>query len=402
MSEIIEKMSLEDIHKIKIKMENEKILEKYTFPQKPSSDGYYHIYVKDLAKKSGRRAIKAKTLEALQEKLISHERGSLGEARKTFKDVFECVCQRKLNLAQGEKAISVKNTVNRMEQSYNRFFKETVFETLFIDEITENDIDLICTSNLTKYQLKKKAFDQLKGILKQCFEFALKKKYITVNPYIYIDFNEYKNSLIEETDISERAYSQSEVELILNSIRVQEIKYPYKTTSWASELQILMGTRIAEICSLTWDDVSDLYINIDKQQLLNDGDYTTVHHTKTYKKRQFPINNEIREYLKRLKEHHERYYPESIYLFPGEDANVITKKQVKDFFDYRVKSLKLQKKGLTLGLHSFRRNNISKALEKTSGNVILVSEIFGNSPLVVAKNYKLPSSLEEKRKAVDW
>jgi hypothetical protein len=41
-----DKLTIEDAWKI-IK------LQEYNFPKKPSSDGYYHIYVKDESKKSG-------------------------------------------------------------------------------------------------------------------------------------------------------------------------------------------------------------------------------------------------------------------------------------------------------------------------------------------------------------
>lgn len=60
-------LSLEIVRELYRKALEQKALEKYKFPQKPSSDGYYHCYIKDPLKKSGRRQIKAKTLEELIE-----------------------------------------------------------------------------------------------------------------------------------------------------------------------------------------------------------------------------------------------------------------------------------------------------------------------------------------------
>ena len=51
----IELAKLSEIYKMK------QILSKYNFPQVPSSDGCYHIYVKDSSKRTERKAVKDKT-----------------------------------------------------------------------------------------------------------------------------------------------------------------------------------------------------------------------------------------------------------------------------------------------------------------------------------------------------
>lgn len=66
----------------------EQTIEKYSFPVKPSSDGYFHIYLKDPFSKK-RRSVKAKTLDALKEKVYQFENGISGQSRKTFKKCFE-------------------------------------------------------------------------------------------------------------------------------------------------------------------------------------------------------------------------------------------------------------------------------------------------------------------------
>ena len=59
---ICDNFSLEELSEI-YKMKQ--ILSNYNFPQTPSSDGYYHIYVKDSSRKNGRKAVKDKTLDGL-------------------------------------------------------------------------------------------------------------------------------------------------------------------------------------------------------------------------------------------------------------------------------------------------------------------------------------------------
>lgn len=81
-------LSCEDARKMYEMIEKEEIIKSYTFPTKPSSDGYYHIYVKDSSTKSGRRQIKSKTIDGLKEKVYQYEKGIKGTVRKTFRDVF--------------------------------------------------------------------------------------------------------------------------------------------------------------------------------------------------------------------------------------------------------------------------------------------------------------------------
>ena len=56
-------LSLEIVRELYRKALEQKALEKYKFPQKPSSDGFFHYNLKDPTKKSGYRQIKSKTLE---------------------------------------------------------------------------------------------------------------------------------------------------------------------------------------------------------------------------------------------------------------------------------------------------------------------------------------------------
>lgn len=122
-------LSCEDARKMYEMIEQEEIIKSYTFPTKPSSDGYYHIYVKDSTVKSGRRQFKSKTLDDLKEKVYQYEKGTKGTVRKTFRDVFEIVQSQKLEYVKSkEKRLSVENTIIRTRSDYRRFFEGTDFE----------------------------------------------------------------------------------------------------------------------------------------------------------------------------------------------------------------------------------------------------------------------------------
>ena len=84
----------EDTSRIIDIMKRESVLKDYVFPSKASSDGYFHISVKDVTKKNGRRQLKAKTLEELKDKTYSFLTGQspIDRNEKTFHRAFkECM-----------------------------------------------------------------------------------------------------------------------------------------------------------------------------------------------------------------------------------------------------------------------------------------------------------------------
>lgn len=77
-----------------------------------------------------------------------------------------------------------------------------------------------------------------------------------------------------------------------------------------------------------------------------------VDHTKTYVNRQFPITKDLQEFLDRYKLIHGEYYPDSKYLFPSNNSG---------------------------------------------GDLILASQLFGNSPKTAKSNYYTGLNLEKAK-----
>lgn len=397
-------LTLEELRELYIMKEQEIILLKYTFPQKPSSDGYYHIYVKDETKKSGRKALKSKTLKDLREKVLAYEKGASGIARKTFKDVFDIVIENKrLYVKQKERLYSVENTILRIESSYKRYFSGTDFEQKFIDEITKRDIENICLMNLRRYDMKQKAFSSLRGILKSVFDYAFSDYLIQDNVYSRVIFKQFGDMLVSESSTHERVHSYEEVSVILVELHQKQADRPKLSSAWALELQILMGLRRGEIPPLQWSDITDTCICISKEQLTYGNDFVVVNHTKNHKTRYFPITDDLNDFLKRLKVMHDKYYPDSDYLFPATNKNgIITNRAVYSIYQKicRKHGIIIQK-DLIRGPHSFRRNAITDVVNATNGNIIFASSLFGNTPNVAKQNYYTGVDLVKAKEVLD-
>ena len=403
-------LSFEDARQLYEMKEREEILKSYSFPSAPSKDGFFRTYVKDSARKSGRRQLTAKTLEELKEKVYEFEKGISGKAQKTFKDVFLLTQEEKLKYVKNlEKLVSVKNTIARNKSEYKRFFAGTFIESKYLDSITKDELENIVLMNLQRYDLHKKGLSSMQSILKAIYDLAYEEYWIKDNTYSRLNFKKFSDLLVESVPVSERVHSNEEITAMMEYIHEHQKKKPDYIPAYALEMQILTGTRRGEIPPLRWSDVHEDYIEIKRSQITvkKEGNkkesFKIVSHTKNYKDRNFPITDDLRAFLKRLKNVHDRFYPKSEFLFPADTENgVITNNVVYGFYRRMCKKLGIiQVQGVIKGTHSFRRNNITDVVNATNGNVIMASTLFGNTPDVAEKNYYTGTNLAVAKEALE-
>ena len=389
-------MSMRDAQELFMHIEKRELIKKYTLPSKPGKDGYYRVNVPDSTKKSGRGQVSAKSIEELEDKLYAFEKGIKGSARKTFEDVYELFLEDKLKYVKDEsRRVSKQNTINKNRSDYKRYFAGTEFEKKFIDTITKNDVEGILFYNLGRYTMREKAMGSLKGILRSAFTFAFEQYWITDNLYTRINFNKFNGMLEQNIANDKRVHSESDVKRILNAIHEHQKEKPDYMPAYALEMQILIGCRRGELAPLRRSDVLPNGLWICREQIsvkkFNNvpEHWKIVEHTKTYKDRLFPMSDALMEFLVRLYAVLDKYYPNSEFLFPADtELGVITNNTV-----YRLYHRICDKLGIKIsreaikGTHSFRRNAITYVVNATGGNVILASQLFGNSPAVAAKNY---------------
>ncbi len=403
-------ITLEDAQKLYMQLEKNKILEKYTFPKDPSKDGYYRIYIPDSTKKSGRRQLFAKSLDALKDKVYEYEKGISGQCRKTFKDVFEIALSEKLKyIKDGDKVLSRQNTINKHRSDYKRYFEGTAFENRFIDEITKAEVENVVFMNLSRYDLRGKALSSLKGILRMVFRLAFCEYWVQDNVFDRADFNKFQGMIAENVDIDKRVHSKEDLARILDEIHAHQNKKPYYVPAFALEMQILCGCRRGEIPPLELSSIHDKYIEFSKEQITvkkfnNVPEHCKiVNHTKTYKNRYFARYDALDEFLERLMSMHDRYYPKSPYLFPADnEIGVISNNTVYNYYGRvcRKLGIKICREEIK-GTHSFRRNAITDVVNASGGNMILASSLFGNSPAVAKKNYYTGIDMDEATKVLN-
>lgn len=402
-------IDLEDVREMYFQMEKEIILSKYKFPTKTSSDGYYHLNVKDASKANGRGQLKARTIEELKQKAYNFEKGIHGKAEKTFQDVFDIVQSEKLRYTKNdEKRLSVLNTLGRNHSEYTRFFGSTAFEKKFIAEITKKDVEEITLLNLQRYDLTNKAFLSYRGILKAVFQLAYEEYWIADNLYTRINFAKYKDMLVRPTPINKRVHSDNEIETIREFLKQKQSK-DY-LPAYAMELQMLMGLRRGEVLALKWSDMESGCFLICREQITvnqsaynNKEFYAIVEHTKTWKDRKFPITAEIQNLLDRLLAVHKRKHIKSEFLFPANNAlGVVSNQALYSFYRRMCQALNIPlNKECIKGTHSFRRNAITQFVNDSGGNMLMASQLYGNTPTVAEKNYYAGLNLSDAKAVLE-
>lgn len=114
-----------------------------------------------------------------------------------------------------------------------------------------------------------------------------------------------------------------------------------------------------------------------------------VDHTKTYKDRRYPRTEAVNEFLPRLYDVLDKYYPDSEFLFPADTENgTITNNMVYQFYSRTCKKLGIKIcREETKGPHSFRRNAVTDVVNASGGDTTLAAGLFGHSPAVAKRNY---------------
>lgn len=328
----------------------------------------------------------------------------------TFKDVFNIVQENRLKYVKSqEKIFSIQNTISRYASSYKRYFAGTEFEKKIIHDITKGDIEDIVYYNLDRYNLAERAFGDIKSIIKSVFSLAYERYWIVDNVYARVNFSRFGAMLMKPRSVEERVHTEEEIQRMLEFIHQRQEEAPNYLGTYAIELQIAMGLRRGEVPPLMWSDIKDNYVVISKEQITvkrseycKKEHFEILQHTKTYKIRYFPITDQVKGIIDGIRGVHTRKNLYSPFLFPGKrGAKVISNNVLSGL--YRRMCVKLDiplSRDCIKGTHSFRRNALTKAVNNSGGNIIMVSKLFGNTPDVAEANYYTGIDMEEARQVI--
>lgn len=241
------------------------ILEKYgSCIWYSESEKVWYCHIPDETKSNGRKKVKRKNKEDIEEIVYQYfkevdNKIKTEESKKnlTIKDLF-------MEFIEYKSKEVTPCTIKRMMADWNRFYQETQFADILLDNLTKIDIDIFFNTILEQNELKSKAFYNMCGLLKQSLQYAIDAEYIDKNPY-RTKVNKKKFKTTSKKPAEYEVYQLEEKELIIQEMERRLQNNPKNTAPLAIILDFELGTRKGEILAISESDINNGWVHIHKQ-----------------------------------------------------------------------------------------------------------------------------------------
>lgn len=369
------------------------LLSKHPYNIWLSSDGYWKTKLK--GDDGNKRQIKRRTKSDLEDAIIEYYRShSLDD--KTFKARFDIWVERQRNCARSD------NTILKYQSDYRRFFDGYPLEQIDIRDIDEEILSQHFIQVLSDKKIPWRAFRDIIGYINGVFDKAVRDRMIEVNPCNYLDLEIYRKFcyIPPVKTTSQRTLSDDDTHTLLYNIRNPRAKNTNIICCFAIEMALNTGMRVGELAGLMWDDIipddglmvirhSERYNRATKESLIST--------TKTGKERIFPLTNEIKDLLSRIKDYESDRGWLGDYVFQDADGRV-SKSKISDAM--RNHTMSDEFTGIK-SIHAIRRTFNSR-LRCNGVSATIASSLIGNCERVNDRNYTYDiSELAEKRRIIE-
>jgi integrase len=237
----------------------------------------WYCHIPDPTKKEGRRKMKRKKqkdiedilcnywIDRAEQEALAEERAANGIGDEGAVSVSELFYE----FMEYKKTLVSSGTIKRMMADWNKFYVPyaDLLQKPF-RELTKIDMDNFFNSTLNKYELKKKTFYNMCGILKQMMEYAEDAGYIVKSPY-RLKVNPKKFAPTKKMASEKEVYQGNEKELMIREMERRIRENPSNTAPLAVMLDFELGVRKGEIMAIRESDIVDGWIHISRQLVEN-------------------------------------------------------------------------------------------------------------------------------------
>ena len=256
--------------------ERKKYLEMHNYEVFKGADGNYHTSVPDSTKKNNRRAIKRKTKESIEDAIVQYYKNAENEPR--LKDLFPMWIERKLKYGEIE-----KQTADRYETDFIRFFGKDNLYNRKVRYITENDLEDFIKTTIAEKQLTAKGWANLRTLINGMFKFAKKQGYTQISITHFMgDLDLSKKSFKKRVLTSEESvFTDREINLIMGYIDSVEPSI----INLGVVLAFQAGLRAGELSALKYGDLNGNVLTVNKTEIrYKDEDKHYVFEVRDYTK----------------------------------------------------------------------------------------------------------------------
>ncbi|MBQ6430890.1 MAG: tyrosine-type recombinase/integrase [Oscillospiraceae bacterium] len=255
-------------------------------------DGYYKTYVCENGK---RKEVVRKTKAELIDYLFDLYK-TIENSTRSVESTFELLMARK------EEELNRSSSTIRDDRRYFSYLDKDL-QAKPLAEVTDSDLRRWLVKDYLPKKPKEAALKKMLQLLKQIFDYGMRKGFCIRNPAQFILFDDYaKDCDLKKKQSEERKFSQAE----LDRLRQDALKTCKNPRSLMRLFAMVTGLRVGELSAFLWSDVNDNYIHIHRQQVIDTSDvhqvFRDVEYTKDERKhphggRVIPRTKEIDEVL---------------------------------------------------------------------------------------------------------
>lgn len=225
----------------------------------------WYTYLPDVSKANNRRKVKRKKKTDIEKAVCDYYLSLKSDSDKIDQKDILTIEKLFYEFMQHKSKEVNSGTIKRMMADWNRFYKsKSEFISMPVHSLTKINIDDFFNSVLEKHNLKKKAFYNMCGILKQTLEYAVDAEYIEKNPY-RIKVNKKKFASSSKKPSVKEVFQYDEKVLLVNEMERRLKNNPSNTAPLAVLLDFELGTRKGEILAISKSDIVGNRIHIHRQ-----------------------------------------------------------------------------------------------------------------------------------------
>lgn len=301
---------------IEMKKRN-KILNAHQYKIWKGKNEKWYTYILDI-ENNKRKLIKRSSKEEIEDVIIKYYEGlSRKKEIITFRSMFE-------KWREVQKELVSSNTLNKYDCDYKRFFEGKDFEMLDIKHLTEETIKTFIVKTIKEQDLCKKTCKSLYGYINGTINSARINKIIQYNPMEFIQAKQfYKWCKEKPKTIDQRIISDNDMKKLIYRIHEDYDSKEDYIPVYAIELASYTGMRVGELSALRWDNITKEYIIINMSEKYDriKKEYF-IDKTKNGKDRIFPITEDIKALLAKLKKAEMKYGFLSEWVFSNERGRI--------------------------------------------------------------------------------
>lgn len=258
-----------DLDTIQIQMEmneRKKYLEQHTYKVwQNETDLKWRTYLPDEEK--GRKLVKRNTKNDIEDVIVKYYKSKENTEQTkrkmvTLKELFPEWIR--------FKSIHTESTsyIKKITAEWKKYYaNQTEFINKPLAKMTKLELDAWAHGMIKEYNMTKKSYYNMSLILRQCLDYAVEKGLVPLNEFSLVKINTKLFRRTKKKQSETQVYSETEEESLMNDMIRRFNNNPQSTAPLAVIFMFETGIRIGEACALKFDDISDGYIHIQRQEV---------------------------------------------------------------------------------------------------------------------------------------